>query len=308
MARVPAVPAAILGATPNLRAREAMMVGSHLEGGWEPPFGIGDNGTSFGPYQMHIGGALTASGLSPKQAEDPTLSTKAMLQSYQSAVNQISESTWTNNPELAAEQSARIAESPAQDYYTSQGRASVDAAWSDTQDVLTGKKSQGGMPTINATTTADFTSPADTWWGAVLQGPQGIIAYAAKLGKGAGGTSSISKILTLLYNLLSNPADVMERGGLIVFGAIIIIVGLYSLSQQTSAGRSVSNAATRGVSSNVQSSISGQSQDRQRRMALAEEANKIGERKLALKERREDRLSTRSNIQAPAVGKHRKAS
>lgn len=310
--KAPPVPAAIMQTTTNLRTREAMMVGSHMEGGWYPPFPVGDQGTSFGPYQMHEGGALTASGLSPTQAENPVKATKAMLGAYQSAVNQITEQLWTSNPEKAAEETAFLAEKPAVDYYSSQGSGSVDSAWNDTQAVLHGRKSSGGMP-IDATTTS--TKPGNSappLWQAILSGiagdPTGIEQYAAQKAatSGAGALGGI-------FDFFTNPTDAFERLGLIVFGAIIVIVGLVVLATGTRAGKAVAAGATRGASSRVSGLISGSSKDRearqadqQRRLGIAEKANQLGERKLALKESREQRLTARANVQSPAKGRHAK--
>jgi hypothetical protein len=280
-----------------------MMVGSHLEGGWFPPFPVGDQGTSFGPYQMHEGGALTSTGLTPAQAEDPVKATKAMLPAYTSAVNQISEQLWSSNPEKAAEETAFLAESPAQDYYSSQGPTAVHSAWTDTRDVLSGKKSSAGMPPDATLTSSNGSGGAPPLWQAIIQAiggsPTGIEQYAVQKASSGGGIGG-------LWDFFTNPTDALERLGLIVFGAVIIIVGLVLLASGSRAGKAVTNAATRGTSSRISGSLSGQSSDRKQRLQLAQEANKIGERKLALKEQREQRLSGRQNVQRPAVGKHRK--
>lgn len=290
MTKPPPVPKAILETTKNLRTRESMMVGSHLEGGWYPPFPVGDQGTSFGPYQMHEGGALTSLGLTPSQAEDPVRATKAMLGSYTSAVNQISEQLWSSNPERAAEESAFIAEAPAVDYYSSQGAGAVDSAWTDTQDVLHGRKSSGGMP-VQKAQTANF-------WERALGGILGI----AGVGNPTGA----------IADFFANPVDAFERLGLISFGAIIIIVGLVVLAAGTRAGKAVTAGATRGISSNVAGAIRSDEgsqqrrEDQQRRLGIAEKANQLGERKLALKESREQRLTAAASRNRPAKGRHAK--
>lgn len=307
MAKAPPVPAAIMQTTTNLRTRESMMVGSHLEGGWYPPFPVGDQGTSFGPYQMHEGGALTSSGLSPAQAEDPVRATKAMIGAYEGAVNQISEQLWSSNPEKAAEEAAFLAEQPAQDYYASQGSGAVNSAWTDTQDVLHGRKSKAGMPTDARTTSSNSAPPL---WQAILQGiagdPSGIEQYAVQKASGGGGLGG-------LWDFFTNPTDALERLGLIVFGAIIVIVGLVVLATGTRAGGAIAGGVTRGASSRVSGMVSGSREDRaqrredqQRRLGIAEKANELGERKLALKESRESRLSARAQINRPAKGRHAK--
>ncbi len=93
------------------RTRLAMLMGSYMESTWDPN-GVGDGGTSFGWYQMHIGGALTSSGLTPQQAKDPVLATRAMLGEYQAAVAKVSDSLWQSNPKQAAALAAYYAERP----------------------------------------------------------------------------------------------------------------------------------------------------------------------------------------------------
>lgn len=43
---------------------------------------VGDGGTSFGLFQLHEGGMLTASGLTPEQAFDPRMNAEVSLRSY----------------------------------------------------------------------------------------------------------------------------------------------------------------------------------------------------------------------------------
>jgi hypothetical protein len=119
-----AVVDAINAAVSDERTRLAMLMGSYLESGWNAS-SVGDNGTSFGPFQMHIGGALTSSGLSPEQAKNPELATRAMLGEYQGAVNKVSDSLWNSNPRQAAALAAYYAERPAQMYPS----ARINEAW-----------------------------------------------------------------------------------------------------------------------------------------------------------------------------------
>lgn len=267
-----AVPTAIMAQTKNLRLRESMMLGSSLEGGWNPPFGVGDNGTSFGPYQMHEGGALTSSGLTPQQAEDPSLSTKAMMPAYASAVNQISDQEWKNNPEQAAEQAAVIAEAPAQDYYTTDGVQTVNLHWTNTQRALKGKKSIGGMPTQTATTTS---APGDVF----TAGLNGIIP-------GLGNFLSLFGVGTANSKI----KDWMERGGLIIFGGLLVLVGIviFAIPAAQKAGQLA-------VSSNRQLSAARNlggagAADAQRRQAIADRSLAIGEKNAETKRLRENRL------------------
>lgn len=142
------VPTAILGQTQDQRVQLAMLMGSHMEGGWGPNYSVGDNGTSFGPYQMHEGGALgdLPGNLAAQKTEavDPSTATAAMLPAYQAAVSQVPQSVWQSNPEQAAEQAAVIAERPSQPYYQSQGQTSVDNAYTASLAAMGGAASGGG--------------------------------------------------------------------------------------------------------------------------------------------------------------------
>ncbi len=120
---------AILGETQDPSVREAMLLGSHLEGGWSPPFGVGDSGTSFGPYQIHL---PAHPGVSRQQAEDVGWSTDFMWPSYVSGVLSVNPVEWIQSPEMAAEKAAFRAEAPLHIYHEARGQATVDAAWADT--------------------------------------------------------------------------------------------------------------------------------------------------------------------------------
>jgi hypothetical protein len=108
----------------NGRVRLAMMMGSGLETTWNAK-AVGDHGTSFGAYQMHIGGALTSAGGTPAQAEDPAWATRAMLGAYTAGVAKVPESMWDNDPKNAAALAAFYAEEPAHMYAGSR----VDSVW-----------------------------------------------------------------------------------------------------------------------------------------------------------------------------------
>lgn len=199
---------AILAVTSNLRVRQAMLLGSHLESGWNPT-AVGDQGTSFGPFQMHIGGALTAQGGTPQQAEDPTWAAQHMLGYYESGVNSVPASLWTSNPEQASEEAAVSAEGPATSYYNSQGQGAVDAAWTATQAALNGVVSSGGSAPGgtgggNGVTT---TSATGSFWSGFWNG---------LLGSAAGPSFS--------------PVDGLERLGLIILGGLLILLGIYMLA------------------------------------------------------------------------------
>jgi hypothetical protein len=130
------VPEAILANTSSRDIREAMLLGSYLEGGWSPPFGVGDFGTSFGPYQIHHPENW---GLTRAQAEDPVRSTDVMYGEYLRGFGQLLARQPTlpfTNPELAAETTAFYAERPAKIYHETQGQTKVDQGWQATLNVL----------------------------------------------------------------------------------------------------------------------------------------------------------------------------
>jgi len=277
------VPKAVLSQTKNQRLRESMLLGSALEGGWSSPFPVGDQGTSFGPYQMHEGGALTEFGLSPSQAENAKIATKYMLPVYAQAVNQISDKEWQNNPQQAAEQSAVIAESPAQDYYTTFGSGTVNAKWSDVNRVLQGRKSTGGMPSQQATLTS-------------TSGNSGGVT---------GNIASGLNIFHALWDFLSgNPVaaagdalavggikDIFERIGLVLFGAMLILVGIviFALPAAKSVGKTAIQARTAGRAFGAGSAA--READIARRQSIADRSIAIGEKKVAIQQQRENRLS-----------------
>lgn len=193
------VVSAILGVTSNQQVQEAMLLGSHLESNWDPT-AVGDNGSSFGPFQMHIGGALTAAGGTPQQAEDPVWAAQHMLAAYEAGVNSVPQSLWQSNPEQAAEQAAVYAEKPAQSYFASQGNAAVDSAWQATLSAMSNPNGTGpyqGVPALNIPGVPNSSSIA----GSLIQG-----------------------LLTAFG--LGSAKDLAERAGLILFGGLLIIMGI----------------------------------------------------------------------------------
>lgn len=278
MARA-AVPKAVLGQTTNLRLRESMLLGSSLEGGWNPPYPAGDGGTSFGPYQMHEGGALTQFGLTQQQAENANTATKYMLPSYANAVNQISDQEWNNNPEQAAEQAAVIAESPAQDYYSSQGVQAVNQNWQTTQATLKGKHSTGGMPPQEA----NLTSAGEHG--------SGLPNLGSWLPSLLGGLFSQFAFGGVLPNPGSFKSD-LERIGLVIFGGLLIIVGLVIFAipaAKAAGGMAISANRELGAVRNLGGAGA---KDVARRQAIADRSLALGEQKIALQRQRENRLAT----------------
>lgn len=227
MADSPVV-AAIVAATNDIRVREAMLLGSSMEGGWGPNYAAGDNNTSFGPYQMHIGGALTSAGGTPAQANDPKWATSKMLGQYTAAVNAQSSNLWLNNPELAAEQSAVAAERPARSYIASSGQKNVDAKWAQVQQALS-----GNVPTA--------TAPVDTNIGGNL--PFGIgDSISSIAGTLTGIGKAVDTIMTFITSKLFLPST-WARVLAFNVGAVLILVGLWLFFSQPGAAANVASGA-----------------------------------------------------------------
>lgn len=122
---------AILSATTDAHVRAAMLMGSQLESGMSTS-AVGDNGKSFGPYQIYT---VAHPNVSPSQAKDPGWSTAFMLPQYQAGVNKVTPSLWTSDPAKAAATAAYYAERPKVMYPDSR----VRAAWPTVQSALNGQ-------------------------------------------------------------------------------------------------------------------------------------------------------------------------
>lgn len=117
---------AVNSVTSNARERLALLMGALLEGGTlgASGFGVGDSGTSFGPWQFHFVGP-TKLGLTPEQAQQPELAARAILPSYRVAVQRVPDALWSTDPAQAAATAAYYAESPAYMYPANR----VQSAW-----------------------------------------------------------------------------------------------------------------------------------------------------------------------------------
>ena len=235
----------ILAQAPDPYTAEAMLLGSSLEGGWGPTFQVGDHGTSFGPFQMHEGGALTATGLTPGQASDPAQAVAAMLPYYESATQAQGTGLWNTNPETAAEQAAVMAEKPGNasgivPYFVSPGVATVNAKWNNVLAAIGGGQyAKPGSAAYNAAvatganavgqSTATYT-PASSSIGKVLQqidgflnpSPQvtvvpGWIDFFTGANKGASETAAVV-------------ATVVDRGLGVLVGLVVMGIGVVLLS------------------------------------------------------------------------------
>lgn len=146
---------AIMQATSDSRTRMAMLMGSKLESGWNPE-SVGDHGTSFGPFQIHL---PAHPGVSAAQAKDPVFAAKYMAGAYQQGVNKVNPGLWNSDPAMAAATAAFYAERPAVMYPTSRYRA----AWSEVSAALSGAPvgtGNGMVPAGNpvSDTVSGFTS------------------------------------------------------------------------------------------------------------------------------------------------------
>ncbi len=223
---------AVQSASTNDRVRLSMELGALLESGsLSGPFGVGDQGHSYGPFQINL---PYHPGVTAAQAIDPSFAASYMEAAYEAAVNSIPDALWKSNPEQAAEQAAVIAERPAVDYYSSHGVAAVDAAYGQAIQSL-GFASFGG----------GGSSPLDI--------PGQVVGAVGSLP----GVSTVTDLL--------NPANWLEdavkafitsgivlRAVLMGSGLIILFIGLSQISKgdQTAAqtvGSGVSTVRVRTV-------------------------------------------------------------
>lgn len=126
--------------TGDPRVRTSMLMGALLEGGalngpWRP----GDNGTSFGPFQIHL---PAHPGVSRAQAENPAFAVAYMLPAYAGGVARSDPYSWNIDVPGAAATAAFYAERPARMY----PRQRVDDAWNTLRS--------GGFTAGPATTTS----------------------------------------------------------------------------------------------------------------------------------------------------------
>lgn len=197
---------AILAATNDARVRASMVLGALLEGGslGAGPFPAGDNGSSLGPFQIHL---PAHPGVSAAQAQDPAGATRFMLGEYTGAAARVPASLWSSNPERAAEQTAMLAERPARDYYASRPGA-VQNAWPQVMSALSGKLPAAAEPPA-AAAGADGTTAQNVGLPGIDVGTtviRGIIIGLAV----AGG---VGLVVLGLNKATGNPAGKAARAG-----------------------------------------------------------------------------------------------
>jgi hypothetical protein len=153
MASNNAVVNAIMSATGDARLQAAMLMGSKLESGWNPT-SVGDQGTSFGPFQIHL---PAHPGVTASEAENPSWAVNYMMPAYEAGVAKVPNSLWQADPAQAAATAAYYAERPAKMYGGYAGLWSQVQAAMNGQSVATGGGS-GTTGTGGATTTDSVSS------------------------------------------------------------------------------------------------------------------------------------------------------
>lgn len=142
---------AIRSGASNNRVMLAMLMGSWLESGWRAS-AVGDNGSSFGPFQIHL---PAHPGVSSAEAQNPVFAVKYMLKSYEAGVNRVDAAEWNANPAQAAAKAAFYAERPAQMYPATR----ISAAWPEVQKAAGGASiGAGGVDSVANT---GIPSPGD---------------------------------------------------------------------------------------------------------------------------------------------------
>lgn len=123
-------------AASNGRLRLAMLLGAHMESGWNAG-SVGDNGHSFGPFQINF---PTHPGVSAAQATNPAWAAAYMRGQYLAGVARVPDTMWASDPKHAAALAAYYAERPKQMY----GQRAIDTAWNAVQQL--GGAASDGLP------------------------------------------------------------------------------------------------------------------------------------------------------------------
>jgi hypothetical protein len=202
------------------RLRLALATGAGLEGGTGSTYLPGDDGTSFGPFQIHL---PAHPGVSAAEANNPNWAVRYMKGAYRSAVKKVPRSLWTTDPERAAETAAFLAERPAADYYSARGQAAVDAAYRNATTALGGKHNWAGTKSAGAGKTGGSTTGVDL--GDVAGG------VASTVGKTAEGAAALLSPLALFAKTYGNWAAGARRivieGALVIGGTALVAAGVY---------------------------------------------------------------------------------
>ncbi len=225
-----ASPSTVLGQverdTSDWRVRLAMILGANLEGGnaGSSGWGVGDQGHSYGPFQINLPYHPT---MTSTTATNPADAVAYMLGSYQRAVNQVAPTLWQSNPEQAAEQAARIAENPAQDYFVARGQSTVDTAYQ------TAVRELSSGQVVPQSGYGNATPPG---YGSTPNGASTIF--------GIPGTPSTSSIANDVMSAILQGIDVivhplvafLQDAFLVVAGLVIIVVAIVLLAHDAENG------------------------------------------------------------------------
>ena len=217
-----------------------MLLGAAMEGGSiEGPWPVGDNGTSFGPFQIH-------NALPRNQAENPATAVSYMLQRYRDGV--AAETGWNTNPVAAAANAARRAELPAEMYSNSQIQGALPKALTaigeNAPDGLSGSgrasqmqqaasmcSAHGGVRTSTTDNSgwhvicndgAEPLPPIGNVISALFPGAAGAVNTAT-------GAANTANAAGAFLAKLSDPAFVL-RGVLVVSGVLLLLVGVVVLA------------------------------------------------------------------------------
>lgn len=201
---------AIESVSSDPRIVEAELLGARLESGWNAN-AVGDNGTSFGPFQIHT---PVHPDITPAQAEDPATAAAYIEPAYAAGVASVPASLWSSNPEQAAEMAAFAAERPAQDYFATAGASGVGAAWQAVTAALSGQNvgSVSGFSPLGGTATGQ---DSESFLRSLL--PGGGLDTPGKILQGSG--VSISGLET---DIFQGVLTLLAAGA----GVALVVIGL----------------------------------------------------------------------------------
>lgn len=194
---------AILGVSNDAHVRAAMLMGAQLESGMSTG-AVGDNGNSYGPFQIYL---VAHPNVSASQAKDPGWASAFMLPAYQAGVNKVTPSLWTADPAKAAATAAYYAERPKVMYPESRFRG----AWSTVQAAMNGQ-------TIGPTT-----------------GTGGVVTASDPLGINKSVDNAVASFRKGVM-ILANMSLFFAAAAV---GSLLVLIGLVLVFRQTSAGGSV---------------------------------------------------------------------
>jgi hypothetical protein len=202
---------AILAKTTDRNTRLALLMGSNLESGWNPS-AVGDNNTSFGPFQIHL---PAHPGVTAAQAEDPGFAVDYMFGAYQAGVSRVPSSLWSSDPATAAATAAYYAERPAQMYPAPR----VQAAWPGVSAAASGGGVTIGGP--DSTTT-------------VVTDPTGLLGSVTAIGSALDDFGKSFAELPKVFDLMLKLAEpsTWVRVGAAFFGVVFILISVFLLGRE----------------------------------------------------------------------------